>query len=110
VVEASRGEFKTGYDVLRLTLNPEPGDAVKTVFFTRKGETLYAIAPILPVGELVLEDVAASRQTEVSLLGYDEPVPWRQSGDDVVVQLPAIREQSLPSDLAFVFRLTRVEP
>ena len=134
VVEADRGEFRTGYDILRLTLAPRPGEAVKEVFFTardaasrgvgvpgqgrppvgrsgpRKGETLYAITPTLPVGELTLEDVATTAETEVSLLGHGEPVSWQQAGDDVVVQIPEIRADRLPSDLAFVFRLTDVGP
>ena len=110
IVEATRGEFKTGYDILRLTLTPGPGEAVKTVFFTRKADTLYAITPTLPAGELTIEDVTASGRTEVSLLGYGKPLSWRQGGDDVVVQLPPVRADQLSSSLAFVFRLTNVNP
>ena len=110
VVDADRGEFKTGYDILRLTLTPRPGEAAKRVFFTRKGETLYAITPTLPTGELVIEDAATSTQSEVSLLGLETPLSWRQAGSDIVVQLPELRESQLPSGLAFVFRLTHVRP
>ncbi len=110
IVEEARGEFKTGYDVLRLTLTPREGEAVKEVFFTRKGDTLYAITPTLPVRELVLKDVVASGESEVSLLGFEAPLAWRQAGGDVVVQLPELRESQLPTDLAFVFRFTHASP
>jgi alpha-L-fucosidase len=110
VVEAARGEFKTGYDILRLTLTPREGEAVKEVFFTRKKDTLYAITPTLPVGELVIEDVIASEESEASLLGFETTLSWRQTGNDVVVRLPELRESWLPSDLAFVFRLTHASP
>lgn len=108
IVKEERGEFRTGYDILRLTLSPRQGEAVKEIFFTRKGTTLYAITPKLPVGELVIKDVTADENSEISLLGYAEPLPWRQRGGDIVIDLPEIREGQLPSDLAFVFRITKV--
>jgi len=110
IVEEERGEFRTGYDILRLTLTPREGEAVKEVFFTQKGDTLYAITPTLPVRELILKDVGASEESEVSLLGLQKPLAWRQADGDVAVQLPDLRESQLPSDLAFVFRLTHVRP
>ena len=87
-----------------------PGEAVKEGFFTRRDDTLYAITPTLPTRELVLRDVATSDRTGVSLLGHGEPLSWRRAGRDVVVRLPELRASRLPSDLAFVFRLTPVRP
>ena len=84
------------------------GEAVKEIFFTRKGETLYAITPTLPVGEFVVRGVTLEKNGEISLLGYRETLAWRQSGGDVIIELPEIRQSQLPSDLAFVFRMTNV--
>jgi len=108
IVKEERGEFRTGYDILGLTLSPREGEAVKEIFFTRKGETLYAITPTLPVGEFVVRGVTLEKNGEISLLGHGETLAWRQSGGDVIIELPEIRQSRLPSDLAFVFRMTNV--
>jgi alpha-L-fucosidase len=109
IVKEERGEFRTGYDILRLTLNPREGDAVKEIFFTRKEDTLYAFTPRLPAHELVVKDLKMEEDSEISLLGFAESLTWRQEGGDVVVTIPRIRESQLPSDLVFVFRMTNVK-
>jgi alpha-L-fucosidase len=108
VVKEERGEFRTGYDILRLTLDPREGDAVKEIFFTRKEDTLFAITPRLPAHELVVRDLKLEENSEISLLGYAESLTWRQEGGDVVIEMPRVRESQLTSDLAFAFRLVTV--
>jgi len=108
IVEAVRGEFRTDYEILRLTLNPRDGEAVKELFFTKKGATLYAIAPQLPDEALVIRDVPISEDSEVSLLGYEAPLSWRNVGNDIVIQTSKILRSQMPSELAIVFRITNI--
>lgn len=108
IVKEERGEFRTGYDIMRLTLSPREGDAVKEIFFTQKESKVYAITPRLPARELVVRDVTLEENSEISLLGYAESLTWRQEGANLVIEMPRVRESQLPSALAFVFRMAGV--
>lgn len=71
------------------------------VRFTRKGNTLYAIALEWPQEELRLTSLAGKEVTKVDLLGLDEPVKWKQDDTALVIQPPA-----KPSGkYAFTFRI-----
>ena len=83
-------------------------EAVKELFFTKKGATLYAIAPQLPDEALVIRDVPISEDSEVSLLGYEAPLSWRNVGNDIVIQTSKILRSQMPSELAIVFRITNI--
>src|SRR5690349_21443326 len=61
--------YRAKYDVEKLTLHPDAGDARKEVLFTRKGDVLYAILPVYRGGDLVLRGVRAAKGARVSLLG-----------------------------------------
>lgn len=73
-------------------MDPEPGYAVKEVFFTQKsgpsGTTLYAITPGWPGRELVLNDVVTAPDSKVTLLATGEQLAWRQHDGALVVSLP----------------------
>lgn len=109
VVDAERGAYKVRYDILELTVDPPPGRAVKEVFFTRKADTLYAITPRWPHERLVLKDVRATDGAVVHLLGHADALRWQQDGADLVIEVPVLHPDALPSDYAHVFRITQVE-
>ncbi len=115
--EAKRGEYKTAYDVLKLTVDPDPGKAVKEVLFTTKGKTLYAICPVYPNQKLVLRDVQATAGTKVELLGTDKNLKWRNRGKDLIIEVPPL--ESLPRisgsaafsrNYAFTFKIAQLVP
>jgi len=108
VVDAERGEYMVRYDILALTVSPPPGRAVKQVFFTRKNDTLYAITPRWPKGGLVLKDVQPTSRTVVHLLGRAEPLTWRREGNSLVIDVPALSPDEVPSQHAHTFRITHV--
>jgi hypothetical protein len=98
--------YRAKYDVEKLTLNPAAGDARKEILFTRKGETLYAILPRYPRGELTIRNLRPSRGARISLLGSRHSnIAWRQRGGDVVFRVPDIGESELPFAGAHVFRI-----
>jgi alpha-L-fucosidase len=98
--------YRARYDVETLTLNPGPGDARKEVLFTRKGETLYAIVPRYPRGELTLRGVRLAKGARVTLLGSrHQSVSWRQRGGDLVIAAPAIEDGELPFEGPRTFRM-----
>jgi alpha-L-fucosidase len=71
------------------------------VRFTRKGDTLYAIALEWPDEELRLTSLAGKHVTKVDMLGLDEPVKWKQDDTALVIHPPAKRS----GKYAFTFRI-----
>jgi alpha-L-fucosidase len=60
------------------------------VRFTRKEGALYALLLGTPHGvEVCLRGVRATAGSEVRLLGHDQRLKWRQSGEDLIVRLAA---------------------
>ncbi len=110
--EQSFGEFRVQYDVLEAAgQQPRDGKAVKQVFFTSKGDTLYAITPGWPGEQLILKDVQADkRSTQVTMLGIDEPLAWTSKRDDVIIEVPQLTADKLPCRYAWTFKLTHIEP
>ena len=57
------------------------------MFFTEKGDSLYAITMDRPCGEVRIKGV--SKASGVTLLGETVKVEWRVDGGDIVVAMPA---------------------
>ena len=70
--------------------------------FTRKGDTLYAIALEWPEEETVtLKSLAGKKVTGVELLGFAERLKWNQTGEGLVINIPAHR----PCKYAYTFKI-----
>jgi len=110
VHDATRGEFKVPYDVMKLTVNPDPGCAVKEMFFTRKAGALYAICPLWPDRDLRIKDVKAAPGATVTLLGHDGKLDWKQEGADLVIQAPKLNPSKMPCGHAFTFKVDKIVP
>jgi alpha-L-fucosidase len=72
------------------------------VRFTRKGNTLYAIALEWPEEELRLTSLAGRPVLKVELLGSSEAITWKAEPDALVIQPPSRR----PCKYAYAFRIT----
>jgi alpha-L-fucosidase len=72
------------------------------VRFTRKGNTLYAIALEWPEEELRLTSLAGKPVLNVELLGSSEAIAWKAEPDALVIQPPSRR----PCKYAYAFRIT----
>ena len=49
--------YVSGNEILKQTIHPEPGYAVKEVFFTKKGNDVYAILPQYPKPTVILKGI-----------------------------------------------------
>jgi alpha-L-fucosidase len=107
-----RGDFATGFDILKETLAPGPGQAVKELFFTRKDRTLYAIAPRWPGRKLVVRGVQGGPSSRVIWLAPGRELPWKNENGDLEAELPAFDPEGVSSELqyAYVFKITDVDP
>jgi alpha-L-fucosidase len=108
VKEAERGEYKTNYNVMKLTVSPDPGYAAKTIFFTRKANALYCICPVFPDKQLVIKDVKLPSKAEITLLGHEGKLKWKQKGNQVEVEMPRLNPSRLPCDYAWTLKVKGV--
>jgi len=106
--EQKFGEYMVKYNLMeQVGQKPRNGQAVKQVFFTRKGDTLYAITAGWPDRELVLRGVKAAPAATVSMLGWSGSLTHRIEGDNVVIQVPPLNPDQAPCRYAYAFKITQ---
>jgi len=104
------GEFMVKYDLMgQIGQAPKGEMAVKQAFFTKKGDTVYAITPGWPGAKLVLRDIKASRNSAVTLLGRNSKLNRRIRGNALEIEVPALTADQLPCQHAFTFKITNAE-
>ncbi len=103
------GDWKTGGDImLKLTVDPDPGFAVKEVFYTYNPGTnsLYAIFPKYPDNKkLVLKDILLPAGTPISLLSTKENLSWKQIGNNIEISLAEYNPNKIKSPYAFAVKI-----
>jgi len=84
----------------------EDGYSAQDIRFTTKGSTLYALALGWPASnQITIHSLArpagtdVNRITEISLLGYQGKLAWKQTTEGVVVTLPAQKVSDLTTGL-----------
>lgn len=93
--------------ILKQTIDPEPGYAVREVFFTSKGDDIYAIVPTWPKETLTIRDLKIKGSASVQLLGTDLKLTSTQKGRDLVIQVPVLTVDELPCKYAYTFKISR---
>ncbi|HMU08901.1 MAG TPA: alpha-L-fucosidase [Ferruginibacter sp.] len=107
---AGSREYKdrSGDMLLKITINPDPGYAVKEVFYTYNANTnsLYAIFPKYPDNKkLVLKGIAPAAGTTISFLSTKEKLDWHQQGNDVAIDLPEYSPNKIKAPYAFAVKI-----
>lgn len=104
--EQQFGEYMVKYNLLdQIGQEPKDGVARKQAFFTRKGNTLYAITVGWPGKQFTVKDVKTSGTAKVTLLGYEQPLKASMSGNNLVIQMPDAGPDSLPCRYAYTLKL-----
>jgi alpha-L-fucosidase len=100
-----------GQDImLKLTIDPDPGYAVKEVFYTYNAKTnsLYAIFPKYPDNrKLVLKDMVLPVGTVVNFLSGKEAVTWKQDGNNVTIELPEYNPNKIKAPYAYAVKIAK---
>jgi alpha-L-fucosidase len=99
---------RSGDMLLKITVDPDPGYAVKEVFYTynEKTNTLYAIFPKYPENKkLVLKDIDLSESGTVSFLSTGQNLPWTLNGRNTILDLPEYDPNKIKSPYAYVIRI-----
>ncbi|HET6723319.1 MAG TPA: alpha-L-fucosidase, partial [Chitinophagaceae bacterium] len=94
--------------MLKLTVDPDPGFAIKEVFYTYDptNNNLFAIFPKYPDNKkLVLKDVALPAETKISFLSTKENLQWRQIEKNVEISLPEYNPNKIMSPYAYAVKM-----
>jgi alpha-L-fucosidase len=96
-----------GYDVFALTISPEPGYAVKELFFTQKDGNVYAMLPVWPEDGIVhVRDVNVGGDTEVTMLGVDGSLEYQADDGGIRITLPRLLPGKLPSEYIWTLKIS----
>ena len=106
--DMKHGRHRVKYDVLKLTVSPEPGNAVKEIFFTTKGESLYCICAQFPDETLIVKDVLAGTEASVAMLGIQQKLAWKQVGNNIEIEMPKLNPSRMPCQYAYTFKISDV--
>ena len=77
------------------------------VYYTRKGDVLYAILNRFPFGEQTLELVDYSPRLKAGLLGSDAPITVREHHGKAQLVFPPIDPETVDSRWLYTIRLTK---
>ncbi|HEY5464918.1 MAG TPA: alpha-L-fucosidase [Hanamia sp.] len=94
--------------LLKITVDPDSGYAVKEIFYTYNPTTnsLYAIFPKYPSDKkIVLKDVQLPTGTVISFLSTKENLQWQQQGNNVIVSLPDYDPNKMKAPYAYVMKI-----
>lgn len=100
---------KSGDMLLKITIDPDPGYAVKEVFYTYNANNndLYAILPKYPDnGKLLLKDMELPAGTSISFLSTKEQLKWKQSGNNIEIEMPAYNPNKIKAPYAYVIKIS----
>lgn len=102
--------YTPGDYILKQTVDPEPGYAVKEVFFTYKDHSLYTITPKWPGDALTIRGLNAGDDSEVTLLATGQKLEWKNEGGDLIVTLPVYDPQTMgKSSDAYAYKITGIK-
>jgi len=105
VPQLEEKEYRAEYEITRLVDAPPSGFARVEAFFTARQNTLYAILPRRPAGDITLSDLPASSGSRVTLLETGRPLEARASGNGLIIRFPDSLSASLPARHAYVLRI-----
>lgn len=77
------------------------------VYYTKKGEDIYAIINRFPFGSQVLELVDYDENLKAALLGSDAEIEIKNNGGKAELVFPALNPESIDSNYLYTFRLTK---
>ena len=99
---------RSGDMLLKITIDPDPGFAVKQVFYTynQNNNSLFAILPQYPDNKKIeLKDIQLPEGTTIQFLSTNETVSWKQQANNVEVLLPDYNPNKIKTPYAFVLKI-----
>ena len=94
--------------LLKLTVDPDPGYAVKECFFTYNPERkdLYVLLPKWPSdGQFTLRGLGLAKGAQVELLETKQALSWKKAGEDVRIEMPSFDPNRITSEYVYVIKI-----
>ncbi|MCP4166092.1 MAG: alpha-L-fucosidase [Chloroflexi bacterium] len=82
------------------------GDEAQAIYYTAKGNDIYAICTAWPQNELHVVGLDTGGAISVELLGYKQAIEWISEGDRIMITPPLISPAQVPCRYAYVFKLS----
>ncbi|MFD1614120.1 alpha-L-fucosidase [Gelatiniphilus marinus] len=94
--------------ILKQTIDPEPGYAVKELFFTQNNEAYFVILPKWKP-EITIRNFKASNDAKITLLATQQNLKGKQVGNDFAIPLPEYKPNLFEAtdDYAYVIKITK---
>lgn len=99
---------RSGDMLLKITIDPDPGYAVKEDFYTYNAtnNNLFAIFPRYPSNKkLILKDITLPAGTKISFLSTKEKLNWQQAGNNIEVSLPDYDPNKIKMPYAYAIKM-----
>ncbi len=91
--------------IIKQTVDPDEGFAVKEIFFTKKPGALYCILPKFPKESVVIKDVHPDASARITMLGLNQALNWVRTKDGIRVEVPALIPGEIPCDHAWTIKI-----
>ena len=105
----TKDDFHTGFPIYEMTLNPKPGNAHKEMWFTQKGNDLFALLPAWPSdNKVVIKNLNIKKNIKVEMLGVNKSLDFKVNGNNVEVDLSNIGINDLPCHYIFTLKISNV--
>lgn len=95
--------FMADYNIARMVV-PKKDTASIECFFTQKGKDLYCIVPYY-MPSLTLKNIPVNAATKATLLGSNKNISIKRKGQDVVIDLGALRPGDISASGIFAVKL-----
>ncbi len=99
---------RSGDMLLKITIDPDPGYAVKEIFYTYNAaaNALYAIFPQYPANKkLIVKDITLPTGTTIRFLSSKQSLNWNQVGKNVEISLPDYDPNKIKSPYAYAVKI-----
>lgn len=95
--------------ILKQTIDPEPGYAVKELFFTQNKDHYFAICPKWPNEGITINNFKPSSNAKVSLIATGQQLKWHMDGENMVVETPSLNINNIQEEdkYAWVFKISK---
>ncbi|WP_223552131.1 alpha-L-fucosidase [Aestuariivivens sp. NBU2969] len=94
--------------ILKQTVDPEPGYAVKELFFTQNNKAYFVIMPKWN-SEITIRNYKPSKNTKITFLATGETLLGKQAGKDFVITLPVYQPNRMKEtdSYAYTIKITK---
>jgi alpha-L-fucosidase len=95
--------------LLKQTRDPDPGYAVKQMFFTYKDHNLYCILPQYPENNrVIIKGLRLDKTSSIFFLTTGKQLSWERAGNNIEVKMPSYDPRDFPAPYAYVLKINHV--